>query len=110
MDDGVVISPRWGLNPRPIAYKAIALPLSYGGEVVCDTHTDGKGLGVMSDLTTTVLRRPGLPLGDGSARRHAPMLRQGAIVAGGRTLVGVEDGREDDRLGHVDLFGGDCLC
>ncbi len=39
-----LISPRWGLNPRPIAYKAIALPLSYGGEVVCVGNTDGKGL------------------------------------------------------------------
>gem|GEM_PF-6243568 len=29
-----VLSRGWGLNPRPTAYKAVALPLSYPGVVI----------------------------------------------------------------------------
>ena len=31
-------SRQWGLNPRPSAYKADALPLSYGGSTIVSTH------------------------------------------------------------------------
>ena len=33
-------SRQWGLNPRPSAYKADALPLSYGGLYISITQFD----------------------------------------------------------------------
>ncbi len=64
---------------------------------------------VLSELNPAPLGRPGLTLGDCATRRYAPMLREGAIVSGRAPLVRVEGGRDDERLGHVGLFGGDWL-
>lgn len=45
----MVVSRRRGLNPRPIAYEAIALPLSYSGAVAAAIRLASQRLPSMPD-------------------------------------------------------------